>query len=158
MFGGLVGATLAGVWFMRRRKLDFWKYADAMIYGLPFGIGIGRIGCFLIHDHPGTLTRFILGVRYPDGSIRHDLGFYESIYGFAIAIGFLVLARRNAKPPAYIVTFLVTYGIFRFFSDFLRVVDARYLGLTPAQYLSLVMVVAGGLVWYRSRFRADARW
>lgn len=149
MFGGFAGALVAFVLFVRRRKLDAWRYADAMVYGLPCGIGIGRIGCFLIHDHPGTLTSFWLGVKYPDGSVRHDLGLYESIYGFALAVVFFLLARRNAKPPTYIVTFLGTYGIFRFATDFLRVIDTRYLGLTPAQYLSIAMVVASVWIWNR---------
>lgn len=149
MFGGFAGALAAAIVFMRRRKLDIWQYADAMVYGLPVGIGLGRIGCFLIHDHPGTLTHFILGIKYPDGSVRHDLGLYESIYGFVLAIVFLVLARRNAPPPTYIVTFLATYGLFRFATDFLRVIDTRYLGLTPAQYLSVVMVAVAIWIWKR---------
>ncbi len=140
MFGGLVGATVAALWFLRRKKLDLLVYADTLCHGLPIGIGIGRIGCFLIHDHPGTLTHFVLGTKFPDGSVRHDLGLYESIYGFLLAIVFLVLARRNAKPPMYLIVFLSTYGTFRFFADFLRIVDTRYLGLTPAQYLSVAMV------------------
>ncbi len=147
MFGGLVGATIAALWFLRRKKLDLLVYADTLCHGLPIGIGIGRIGCFLIHDHPGTLTDFVLGAKFPDGSVRHDLGLYESIYGFVLAIVFLALAKRNAKPPTYLVVFLSTYGTFRFFADFLRIVDARYLGLTPAQYLSIAMV--GLAIWIR---------
>lgn len=149
MFGGLVGATIAALWFLRRRKLDLKLYADTLCFGLPIGVGIGRIGCFLIHDHPGTLTSFVLGVKYPDGSIRHDLGLYESLYGFTLAIVFFFLARRNAKPPTYLVVFLSTYGVYRFASDFLRVIDTRYFGLTPAQYLSVAMVVVA--IWIFTR-------
>jgi len=41
----------------------------------------------------------------------------------------------------------------RFWLDSLRVFDARYLGWTPAQYLSLVAAFAGAgfLVWIVSR-------
>ena len=154
MFGGLVGATIAAVWYLRRRKTNVWAYVCAIIYGLPLGIGIGRIGCFLIHDHPGTLTHFILGVQYPDGSVRHDLGLYESIYGFALAIAFFVLSRKNAHPATYLIIFLATYGTFRFLTDFLRIVDARYLGLTPAQYLSLAMIV-GAAYLYKAKSRSS---
>ena len=140
MFGGLVGAAIVALWFLRRKKLDLLVYADTLCHGLPIGIGIGRIGCFLIHDHPGTLTHFVLGTKFPDGSVRHDLGLYESIYGFVLAIVFFVLAKRSANPPTYLIVFLSTYGAFRFFADFLRIVDTRYLGLTPAQYLSVGMI------------------
>lgn len=151
MFGGLVGATIAALWFLRRRKLDLKQYADTLCFGLPVGVGIGRIGCFLIHDHPGTLTSFVLGVKYPDGSIRHDLGLYESLYGFALAIVFFLLARRNAKPPTYLVVFLSTYGVYRFASDFLRVIDTRYFGLTPAQYLSVLMIACAFVLLLRAK-------
>lgn len=151
MFGGLIGATAAALWFLRRRKLDLRAYADTIAFGLPVGIAIGRIGCFLIHDHPGTLTHFALGVRYPDGAVRHDLGLYESLYGIVMAVVFYILARRHAKPPTYLVAFLASYGAFRFAADFLRIVDARYAGLTPAQWLSLAMIVGAGFLVWKSR-------
>ncbi len=152
MIGGLIGATVAGVWFFRRRKLDVWKYADACIFGLPLGYAIGRVGCFLIHDHPGTATDFFLGVKYPDGVIRHDLGLYHAIDGAVLFVVFLVLVRKKAPTGVYVVAFLVWYGITRFFMDFLRaidgpIVDTRYFGLTPAQYASMAMIVAGIYFW-----------
>lgn len=149
MFGGFVGAAIVGLGYLKLKKFDVFAYADAMVSGLPLGIGIGRIGCFLIHDHPGTLTHFVLGVKYPDGSVRHDLGLYESIYGFALAIVFYAMSRKRVRPATYSVVFLATYGIFRFLTDFLRIVDARYFGLTPAQYLSVIMVGGALLLSYK---------
>ncbi len=147
MFGGLVGAAIFGLGYLRYKKFDVGAYANAMMFGLPIGIGIGRIGCFLIHDHPGTLTHFVLGTKFPDGSVRHDLGLYESVYGFALAIAFYLLSRKNVRPATYSVVFLATYGLFRFLTDFLRVVDARYVGLTPAQHLSIVMIIGAAVLW-----------
>ena len=66
IYGGILAATVTAVLMLRRRKLDVWKYADAIIFGLPIGLAIGRLGCFFIHDHPGTATDFFLCVRYPD--------------------------------------------------------------------------------------------
>lgn len=150
VMGGFLGATIAGIWFLRRKQVDVHAYADTAIFGLPLGLFIGRIGCFLIHDHPGTLTDFALGVKYPDG-VRHDHGLYLSINGLVLFLLFLWLARKNAKTGTYIVTFLIWYGTVRFFLDFLRatngpIVDTRYLSLTPAQYAAILMV--GGGVWF----------
>jgi len=147
IIGGFIGAVIAGVWYLWRKKLDVVAYCDTAIFGLPLGMGIGRIGCFLIHDHPGTLTDFVLGVRYPDG-VRHDLGLYESLVGFALAVVFYVLWRKKAPQGTYIAVFLIGYGASRFFLDFLRatdgaIVDTRYFGLTPAQYVALAMVGFG---------------
>ncbi|MBI5794360.1 prolipoprotein diacylglyceryl transferase [Candidatus Uhrbacteria bacterium] len=153
IMGGFLGALPAGIWFLRKKYVDVYAYADTAVFGLPLGIFIGRIGCFLIHDHPGTLTDFALGVKYPDG-VRHDLGLYDSINGLILFLLFLWLAHRKMKTGTFVVVFLLWYGVVRFFSDFLRatngpIVDTRYFNLTPAQYLAVVMVVGGVWMWRR---------
>ena len=109
IMGGFLGALPAGIWFLRRRHVDVFAYSDTAIFGLPLGIFIGRIGCFLIHDHPGTLTNFPLGVQYPDG-VRHDLGLYDSINGLILFLLFLLLAHRKAKTGTFVVVFLLAAG------------------------------------------------
>lgn len=140
--GGFVGAVIALVIYFRSKKIAAWRYAGCAAYALPLGFGIGRIGCFLIHDHPGTLTHFILGVKYPDG-IRHDHGLYLSIEGFLLFLLFVILDRRHAKPQTFVIAFLMLHGTIRFFLDFLRAVDVRYFYLTPAQYVSFGMILVG---------------
>jgi phosphatidylglycerol:prolipoprotein diacylglycerol transferase len=96
MFGGFIGAAAASFAFFYRHKLNWIAYADTLIWGLPWGCGIGRIGCFLIHDHPGTLTHSVLSVRYPNGEVRHDHGLYLSLIGFATGLWFLVDEPQTA--------------------------------------------------------------
>ncbi len=141
--GGFIGAVVVGLWYFRRKQVDVWKYADATIFGLPIGLGIGRIGCFLIHDHPGTASDFVLAVQYPDGEARLDHGLLLSINGFLMALVFAILARKKRPVGMYLVVFGIWYGAVRFYLDFYRIIDATYLGLTPAQYVSVVMFVAG---------------
>ncbi len=146
--GGFIGAVIALVWYLKLHQLDVKRYADAVAFALPLGFGIGRIGCFLIHDHPGTLTHFILGVKYPDG-IRHDHGLYLSIEGFLLFFFFVYLSKRGVKTGTYVYAFLIIHGTVRFFLDFLRIIDVRYFYLTPAQYMSMLMVAAGIFLWRR---------
>lgn len=155
IMGGFIGAALA-VWFVvRRHGLSFLAYADTLAWGLPWGCGVGRIGCFLIHDHPGTLTSFALGVKYPDGTVRHDLGLYLSLFGFALGVLFIVLGRKTRRAGFFIGMFAVVYGIVRFLLDFLRIIDQRVLWLTPTQWLLIPLVVLG--IWLlRGRHRVDA--
>jgi len=146
---------------LRRKKVDVYAYVDTAMFGLPLGLFIGRIGCFLIHDHPGTLTDFALGVKYPDG-VRHDHGLYLSINGLILFLLFLWLARKQVKTGTYLIVFLGWYGVMRFFLDFLRatdgaIVDTRYLGLTPAQYASLVMVALGLWIWKKKRIIVEKK-
>lgn len=143
MFGGLIACLIVGLWYLRKRKVDVKTYVEILVFGLPFGIWLGRIGCWLIHDHPGTATDFLLGTRFPDGVIRYDLGMYESLAGLLMAIVFLILARRPRPVGTYIAVFSIWYGLLRFCLDFLRTIDTRYFGLTPAQYLSIGLVIFG---------------
>lgn len=152
MMGGLLLSIIIGVWFLRKKKVDVWLYSDAAMFGLPVGLTIGRIGCFLIHDHPGTATDFILGVQYPDGVVRHDFGLYEVINAVAMVTVFIFLARRRPSPGVFLGIFSIWYGAFRLLTDGWRLNDARYLGLTPAQYLGLGLIVFGLVVlWIRRK-------
>jgi phosphatidylglycerol:prolipoprotein diacylglycerol transferase len=153
VMGGFLGAVIAGVIFLRKRHVDVWAYSDTAIFGLPVGLFIGRIGCFLIHDHPGTLSDFALAVQYPEGA-RHDHGLYLSLNGLILAVVFLIMFKKKVQTGAYIVVFLIWYGLVRFYLDFYRatdgvIVDTRYLGLTPAQYFSLAMVGAGIWLYFK---------
>jgi len=141
MIGGLVGAAIAGLGYLKYKKLDLLEYTDVLIFGLPLGYFIGRIGCFLIHDHPGLPTNFFLGVQYPDGIIRHDLGLYHSLLGLVIFIAFIFL--RKFSTGNLLAAFLILYGAARIVLDFLRVDEIRFLSLTPGQYFGAIMVVGG---------------
>ncbi|HBK34760.1 MAG: Prolipoprotein diacylglyceryl transferase [Candidatus Uhrbacteria bacterium GW2011_GWE2_40_58] len=146
--GGFLGAALVGIIYLKRKRLDVWSFTDTAIFGLPLGLWIGRIGCFLIHDHPGKPTNFFLGVRYPDGIVRHDHGLYLSLNGLLMFLVFLMLAKRKVQTGTYMIVFLIWYGMVRFVLDFYRategaIVDERYGHLTPAQYGSVIMIALG---------------
>lgn len=154
MFGGFIGAAAVFYWYVRKHALDVFAYADTLIWGLPWGCGVGRIGCFLIHDHPGTLTHTLLGVRYPDGQTRHDLGLYLSLIGFGTGALFLWLNRKQRAPGFWVGAYMIIEGMVRFGLDFLRVADTRYLGLTPTQYVAVPLFAAGMWLLWKSRVRS----
>ena len=150
MFGGIAGGAIVIAYILKRRGVSIIQYSDAYVFGLPLGIFIGRIGCFLIHDHPGTLTNFFLGIKYQDGVIRHDLGLYESLFGLLLFALFLLIGLRlRIKPGIFTALFLVLYGLFRVLLDYLRILDVTYLGLTPAQYFGYSIIILGGLMFWQ---------
>ena len=153
IYGGFLACALVFWLYVKRKKLDFFAYADTLIWGVPWGCGIGRIGCFLIHDHPGTLSSFILAVKYPDGQARHDLGLYLSIAGFVTGLIFLLLDRKPRGPGFWFGAFIVLDGITRFWLDFYRITDAKLLSLTPTQWLTIPLIGFGCWLVWKSSFK-----
>jgi phosphatidylglycerol:prolipoprotein diacylglycerol transferase len=81
----------------------------------------------------------------------HDMGLYEAIWALAM-FGWFAWLDRKPRPPGFFQGLvLVAYGPLRLGMDFFRHpgIDTRYLGFTPAQYLSIAMTALG--VWILAR-------
>jgi phosphatidylglycerol:prolipoprotein diacylglycerol transferase len=152
-YGGFIGGIGAALWFRQKRRMALMVLGDVWCFAIPFGWFFGRMGCFVVHDHPGTVSNFALAIdNYNlEGLPRHDLGFYEVIWSAAVMALFLFLGQKKRKPGFYMALLPLLYAPIRFFLDYLRETpdgggDVRYAGLTPAQYASLGFIVAGVLV------------
>jgi phosphatidylglycerol:prolipoprotein diacylglycerol transferase len=145
--GGVIGGLLGSLLFFRRHRLLFRAYADSIALGLAPGWAVARLGCFSVHDHPGRLTNFFLAVQFPGGA-RHDLGFYDAILLFTLTVLLYALGKSERMRGHLLGVLALGYGVGRFLLDFLRATDvayadARYLGLTPAQYVCILFVLYG---------------
>lgn len=149
IIGGFLGSIMATLLYCRKEKIRFWDYSDSLIFGLPLGLCIGRMGCALIHDHPGRICNTLICVDF-GGVLRHEPAYYLSINGLLMFIAFLALDRylRNTKKGFFVAAFLIWYGTARFFLDFTRdpSVDVRFLSLTIAQYFSIMMLIGGIII------------
>jgi phosphatidylglycerol:prolipoprotein diacylglycerol transferase len=155
--GGVIGGIIACIAFLRRRGIRFATYADAFAVAVPSGWAVARLGCFSVHDHPGVLTSFFLAVAFPEGA-RHDLGLYDALVLTGITVVVYMLDRRKTLQGRLLVVVALLYGSSRFVLDFLRArdlpySDARYFGLTPAQYGALLLLMWG--LWKLARARRD---
>lgn len=145
-FGGFFGAGLVLYLFWKQKKIN-WQYLDVLALALPFGWAVGRIGCLLIHDHPGILSNSFLAIRFPEGS-RLDMALLEILMLLPLLALFVLRGLKMLKCPALLssVVFL-WYGVGRFLLDFWRpaapygIADARYLGLTIAQWGSAILII-----------------
>ena len=157
-FGGLLGGILAAAVFFRVRGLRFRDYADAFALAVAPGWAVARLGCFAVHDHPGLHTDFFLAVAFPGGA-RHDLGLYDALLLFALTGLLWGLRHAGALKGRLLPLLALFYACGRFGFDFLRAtdvayVDARYLGLTPAQYGCVGLVLFG--LWGLARWTPAA--
>lgn len=155
-FGGFFGALIGLTAYFKYLRKPWLKHAEIIAQGLTLGWIFGRMGCSLVHDHPGKHTDFFLAVNYPDGP-RHDLGIYEFLYTLVVLFPLsLWLHRRKARTGIYLVSMVLLYAPVRFVFDFLRVedrleADVRYAGLTPAQYGCIAVFMIA--VWLLMRLR-----
>lgn len=153
--GGFVGGAIAFAWVCWRRRLDARAWADVLAYGLLAGFTIGRVGCAVVHDHPGVIASsdaWLAVGPWPDGAWRYDLGLIElSLLALACGWVYTRFDARRAAPGRFTAALAIAYGCGRFALDTLRTADLRYAGLTVAQLAALGFVLAGATLAWRSR-------
>jgi phosphatidylglycerol:prolipoprotein diacylglycerol transferase len=164
--GGLVGAVVA-LLVIRPRLDGFWGYVEAAAFAYPLGEGIGRLGCFAIHDHPGVPSTGWLAVDFPSGP-RLDLGLTLALLYMALFALFAWWRRRErgavTREVVWLPRLMVAWGLIRLVTDFLRAWEpglgdeVRYAYLTPTQYFSAALIIFG-LLWLgrRGPFRPAAK-
>lgn len=134
--GGITAGMIIGILYLRRKKLPAVPYFDAFIFCFVPAWTLARLGCTLVHDHPGIQTDFFLAIQYPEaeGGPRHDLGFYEFLLSLGISIWYFIGRNRPHFAGYHAIAAALIYLPIRFLWDFLRAADEVYAGLTPAQW------------------------
>lgn len=182
-FGGFAGALL-GVLAWRRYELrkrgvapTLLPYCDVVQSVFPIGWTFGRMGCAVVHDHPGARASAssLLAVAYGPGTgvgyglfelqygtaPRYDLGLLEMMFAVVLSIAFALTWSRRMAVGSYLVAAALSYAPVRFALDFLRAENAdggdpRYGGLTPAQWACIALFLFGLALWRRIRAQNSA--
>jgi len=155
--GGLIGATLAGIYFIRKHKLRFYPLADLAFLAAPIGLGLGRIGNFINGELYGRVTDVPWGMVFPGGGDlpRHPSQLYEALLEGVVMFAVLFTVSRKVRQDGVVFwAFIGLYGLFRFTLEFFREPDVQlgYLvgGLSMGQLLSFPMFLLGlSMVVYR---------
>ncbi|MFO1520163.1 MAG: prolipoprotein diacylglyceryl transferase family protein [bacterium] len=124
---------------------------------LPFSIAIGRVGCLLAGCCRGLPHQGLLSITYSDGIPRHPEPAYEIAFQLAVGFFFLFLVRRKLFVGRVFSLYLVLYGLFRFFTEFIRETPKIYGSYSFYQMLCVAMVAigAGELIWRTHRYRKE---
>jgi phosphatidylglycerol:prolipoprotein diacylglycerol transferase len=156
--GGLIGALLSLFWMSKRFKCAFSELADFIVPVVPLGLAFGRIGNFINGELWGRVTNVPWGMIFPGGGSlpRHPSQWYESCLEGWLLFAFLWWFSSSPRKPMKVSgSFLVLYGLIRFFLEFFREPDPQcgfilWGWLTQGQLLSLPMIIAGLiLLFYR---------
>ena len=155
--GGLIGVAVGAFYLANQNALKFFEIADIVCLYAPIGLFFGRVGNFINSELYGIKTSGSWGVVFPviDSYPRHPSMLYEALLEGVIL--FIILFIINQKKVfAGIISgyFLLFYGIFRFFVEFVRLPDAHigyiyYDWVTMGQLLTIPMLVIGLILIYR---------
>jgi phosphatidylglycerol:prolipoprotein diacylglycerol transferase len=162
--GGLVAALLAAAWYIRSNRLPVLASIDCFAPGLALGHAIGRVGCFAAGCCFGKETTAAWGVTFsnplahelsgtPLGVHLHPTQLIEAVVEVANFFLLSWLIRRKTFDGQVFGTYMILYGIARFFIEFLRGDPGRgevFGGLmSGTQLISILLVIAGGVAWLR---------
>ena len=163
-YGGLIGALAVLFWFVYRHHLSWLGLGDCLAPGAAIGHAIGRLGCFSAGCCWGRPTNAGWGITftnpYSNATVGVPLGIrlyptqlIESGAELLIFLLLLYLARRRRFTGELVATYLLAYGLVRFFVDILRSYEPEAMlfhgTLTAGQLTSLVMIALAIGIWVR---------
>jgi phosphatidylglycerol---prolipoprotein diacylglyceryl transferase len=133
IYGALIGAIIAAVWYCRRKGYNFWRIADICAPGLIAGQMIGRWGNFVNQEaHGGPVAEtflrdklhlpgFIVDQMNIGGVFYHPTFLYESLWNLVGLLLLFWLRRRPfLKAGELFASYFIIYSIGRFFIEGLR--------------------------------------
>ena len=156
-YGGLIGASVAGIGYMLWKQLPVWKIADIVAPSIALGSVFGRIGCLLNGCCYGRTCDLPWAIRFPSGHETHGLPvhpteIYDALLNLLLYLGLAWLFRRRKFDGQVFALYLIGYAICRSIVESFRgdyPVDHIHAGLfTPAQLLSVPILIAGIVAWF----------
>lgn len=178
-YGGLLGASAAAWFLLRRDRFPFWKAADMAGFAVPLGLAFGRIGCLMAGCCFGARCDLPWAVSFPWASAAseeqfrdhllpssrawslavHPTQLYESAAALAISsVCLLVVHPRKRYDGQVFAVFIALYAAVRFLIETVRNDDrGGFLGLSTSQLLGLGLLALALLIHFvRGRRPSDA--
>lgn len=148
-YGGLIGGTIAGYIYMKKKGLDFVEYSDIIAPAVPLFHFFGRIGCFMGGCCYGIESDW--GITFHNSLIeqannvnRFPVQLCEAAFNLVLFLALWQLLRHGKMKGHLFTLYMICYPIARFFFEFLRGDEYRgfLLGLSTSQIISILLVLA----------------
>jgi len=121
IFGAILGGFLGTLAYCKYKKIGITPYLNAAFPPLLMAQAIGRIGNFFNNE-----------------------GFWqESIFCFIAFILYLLILKKFDSKKFGFSYYLISYGLIRFFTEFIRTDTWVIFGFHLAHLLSIIFIVCG---------------
>ena len=159
--GGLIGITIAILFFCKKNSINFFQLSDLVSSVAPVGLFFGRLANFINVELYGRVTDFPFAMIYPsvDQLPRHPSQLYEAFFeGIILFVILIYYSKKNYNKNNFgLITslFLILYGVFRILIEFLREPDA-HIGLflnffSMGQLLCIPLIIIGLGIYIKQR-------
>ena len=148
-FGGLIGATIFGTFYIRRHKLPMLPTLDISAIGICIGHAFGRIGCFAAGCCHGTYCDLPWAVEMSSVHVQenmrnvaiHPSQMYESLSLFLLGGSLLLVWKYRKFPGQVVMLYFLIYPIIRSFLEVFRGDSIR--GFIIEGYVSTSQFISG---------------
>ncbi len=165
-FGGFLGGFFAMLILGKRAKIPLLEFLDACTPAASVGYAIGRMGCLLSGDGDyGIPTTLPWGMSFPNGVVPtmervHPTPIYEFLAWCAIGAILWHMGTKTLKGPKakgeIFCSYLILTGVARFLVEIIRINPRVFLGLTNAQIVSVLSILAGAVLLWRIKSQYHA--
>jgi phosphatidylglycerol---prolipoprotein diacylglyceryl transferase len=156
-YGGLIGASLAIIFYCRLRRVPLWKLADVFAPSIALGYVFGRLGCLMNGCCYGRECALPWAITYPrshdtfpnaaeQATPVHPTQIYDSLLNLVLFLFLAWLYRRKKFDGQVFATYLICYAFTRSFVEYFRgdYGPAHLHGIfTPAQLISVGILAIG---------------
>ncbi len=165
--GALIGGFLAGLWCVKKYKLDLWIYADVFSYGLLLGQAIGRFGNYFNTEAFGkpcfysqAFCLYVPVLKRPLDYLHfdyfHPAFLYEAIWNLFALLILIFVVRKLAKNTQGVVFFsyLILYSLGRLFVENIRLDSVLNIGkFHVAELVSFFIILfsTGMIIFLKQR-------
>ena len=156
VYGGIIGGILAGYWYARVKKMDFWKNIDLVVPSIALAQGFGRVGCFMAGCCYGLATTSPIGIAFhesqfaPNGIPLVPTQIISSGLNFLHFFLLITFAKHKMADGQVAALYLICYSIGRFVIEFFRgdLIRGSVGQLSTSQFISIFVCAAGIVLFF----------
>lgn len=183
IYGAIIASLIVAVIYTRRKKINFFKFADITAFGLILGQAIGRYGNFVNKEAFGDYTnnffamcllkseakipyygeqqpeylKNIVNMKGAEYIQVHPTFLYESCWNLLFLVILLVYRKHKKFEGEIFCLYLISYGIGRFWIEGLRTdqLIVNFINLPASQIVAIMSIIAGiiGIIVGRKNYK-----